>query len=104
MTLWNLIPTCDDPMSCYTLVALCMVMAIGGGILTIAYWWAARELGCLNDGIREHDKYIEDTAVVIAGIQIKLAVQQTSLDVIKEDIAEIKSLIANVNKTLMDMK
>lgn len=104
MTLWNLIPTCDNPMSCYTLVAFCIFMAMGSGVLALAYWWVAREFGYLNDGIKGHDQYIEETAAVINEMQIKLAVQQTSLAVIREDIAEIKALISNVNQTLMDMK
>ena len=91
-------------MSSYTLVALCMIVASSGGVITLAYWWASHEFGSLREGLKGHDAYIEETGAIINKMQIELAVQQSSLADIKSDIAEIKSLILNINKTLMEMR
>lgn len=91
MPMWNIIPTCPDPMSCYTLVALCAFVTVGGGVATIAYWWVSHEFKCLKDGIKGHDSYIEDTTEIINKIQIELAVQESSMVTLKKDIAEIKT-------------
>lgn len=91
MPLWNIIPTCPDPMSCYTLVALCAIVTVSGGVVTLAYWWTAKEFRCLKDEIKGHDNYIEDTTDIINKIQIELAVQESSMKTLKADIAEIKT-------------
>lgn len=101
MTLWNIIPTCPDPMSCYTLVALCAIVSVSGGVVTLAYWWASHEFGSLREGLKGHDRYIEETGAIINKMQIELAVQQSSLADIKSDISEIKD---NISETKDDIK
>ena len=91
MSIWNIIPTCDDAMSCYTLIALCIFAGIGGGIGTLAYWWATKEFRELKKCVNVYDKYIVDTATVINQMEIKLAVQESALGDIKKDIADMKS-------------
>jgi uncharacterized coiled-coil protein SlyX len=91
MAVWGLIPTCNNEMSCYTLVALCIFATIGFGMLTIAYWWASNEFKFLKKSVHGHDEYIVDTAMVINKMEVKLAVQQSALGEIKEDIADMKS-------------
>lgn len=98
MTLWNIIPTCPDPMSCYTLVALCAIVTVSGGVVTISYWWVSHELRCLKDGLQGHDSYIEDTTEIINKIQIELAVQESSMATLKTDIAEIKADVKTLLK------
>lgn len=103
--LWNIIPTCDDAMSSYTLVAFCIFAIICGGLGAGAYWWTSREFQRLTDGICEHDNYIEDTSKVINDIQVELAVQHSSMKDIKADIAEMKSDIkADIASLRVDIK
>ena len=115
MPLWDIIPTCDDPMSVYTVCAFAIVIT---GWITIAAiymryssnefrrieGWIGHDITKLEAAINGHDEYIADTNAVITKIQIDLAVQESSLADIKSDIAEIKSLILNINKTLMEMR
>jgi septal ring factor EnvC (AmiA/AmiB activator) len=91
MTIWDIIPTCDDEMSHYTLVALCIFATVGFVIATTAYWWASNELKELKKSVNGHDTYIKETAKVFSKIQTKLAVQESSMETLKEDISEIKT-------------
>ena len=91
MAIWGIIPTCNDAMSCYTLVALYIFATIGVGLLTIAYWWTSNEFKILNRSVDGHDQYIIDTATVINEMKVKLAVQESALGEIKKDIADMKS-------------
>ena len=115
MTLFNLIPTCDNPMSVYTVCAFAIV--ITGGITFAAIYlrytsnefrridgWINHDITKLEAAINGHDEYIDDTNRVITKMQIDLAVQESSLEAIKSDIAEIKALILNINNTLMEMR
>jgi archaellum component FlaC len=45
----------------------------------------------LEGDIEGHNGYIDDTTDVINKIQIELAVQESSMETLKEDIAEIKT-------------
>lgn len=89
MPLWDIIPTCDDAMSEYTLVALCIFAGTGFLVATIAYWWTANELKILKRAVAEHDTYILETAKLFSKIQTKLAVQENSMETLKKDISEI---------------
>jgi len=91
MSIWTIIPTCSDPMSVYSLCAIAVIATIGGGMMTIAYWWTSNEFKFLKKSVNGHDQYITDTAAVINIMEIKLAVQQSALGEIKEDIADMKS-------------
>ncbi len=91
MSIWTIIPTCSDPMSVYSLCAITILATIGGGMLTIAYWWTSNEFKVLNRSVNGHDQYITDTAAVINKMEVKLAVQKSALGEIKKDIADMKS-------------
>ncbi len=101
MPVWELIPTCDDAMSCYTLIALFLFAVIGSGIGTIAYWWTSHEFKVVKKSVKCHDEYIVDTAAVINKMKLELAVQQSALGEIKEDIAEMKS---DIKKDIAEMQ
>lgn len=115
MSPWELIPTCNDPMSCYTLCALTIITAAGFFALTVVVRWSSNEirqvekwvthdLKKLESAINGHDEYIDDTTKVINQIRTDLEVQKSSLQDIKGDIAEIKSLIRSINNLLMEKK
>ena len=91
MPLWDIIPTCDDAMSGYTLVALCIFAGAGFAVASVAYWWTSNEFNILKKSIKGHDVYITETAKVFNQIQIELAVQESSMETLKEDISEIKT-------------
>jgi septal ring factor EnvC (AmiA/AmiB activator) len=91
MSIWDIIPTCDDAMSRYTLIALCIFASVGFVVATTAYWWTSNELKTLKKSIEDHDEYIKDTAEVFSKIQTKLAVQESSMETLKNDIGEIKT-------------
>ena len=106
MALWNIIPTCPDPMSCYTLVGFAILSTAGVTAFTLLiYWirkevvdWVRSEIKRINLAISGHDDYIDDTNKTINAIHIDLAVQKTSMKDIKADITEIKKDI----KTLLN--
>jgi hypothetical protein len=98
MTLWALIPTCDDAMSVYTLIALCIFAVIGVGMASIAYWWTSREFKTHTEALKGHDMYIVDATVIINKIRIELAVQESSLETLKKDITEIKADVKTLLK------
>lgn len=91
MSVFALIPTCDDPMSQYTVIAICIVVAAGLTTFGLVIWWNLREFGTTSDAIRGYDKYISDTTEIITKMQIELAVQESSMNSLKEDIGEIKT-------------
>lgn len=122
MSIQDIIPTCDDAMSCYTLCALTILASAGFLAFTVMFRWASNEnrrleknelndvkrleacIKRLESMINGHDEYIDDTNDILNKIQIELAVQQSSQVAIKADIAEIKALIGKINETLMEMK
>jgi hypothetical protein len=91
MSIFTLIPTCNDPMSQYTVIALSLIMAAGIAAFGLVIWWNLREFGITSDAIRGYDKYISDNTEIITKIQIELAVQESSMNSLKEDIGEIKT-------------
>ena len=122
MPIWTIIPTCDDPMSCYTVCAFAIIASSGLLAFSVLARWSSNEdrrieksqaedvkrleadIKKLESAIDGHDEYIDRTNDVISKIQIDLAVQEGSLTTIKADIEEIKSLIRNINETLMKWK
>jgi septal ring factor EnvC (AmiA/AmiB activator) len=91
MAIWDIIPTCDDAMSVYSLCAIATLASAGFVVATIAYWWASNELKALKKSIEDHEEYIKETAEVFSKIQTKLAVQESSMETLKNDIGEIKT-------------
>lgn len=98
MTLWDIIPTCDDPMSCYTLVAFAIIVTGNVVSYTLLVKWTVNGFREAKEAIRGHDKYIDDTAKVFSKIQTKLAVQESSMETLKEDISEIKTDVKTLLK------
>lgn len=98
MTILNIIPTCDDPMSCYTLIAFAMIVTGNVVSYTLFVKWVLNGFRELRISIKDHDNYITDTAKVFNQIQIELAVQQTSMETLKNDIAEIKTDVKTLLK------
>jgi hypothetical protein len=98
MTLWNIIPTCDNAMSQYTVIALSIVVA--GGLIGFGslIWWNLREFDSISDAIRGYDTYINDTTDIINKMQIEIAVQESSMETLKKDISEIKSDVKTLLK------
>ena len=91
MTIWDIIPTCDDPMSCYTLVAFAIIVTGNVVSYTLLVKWTVNGFKELRAAIKDHDRYIDDTAKVFNQIQTELAVQESSMKTLKEDISEIKT-------------
>lgn len=109
MSIWDLIPTCDDPMSIYTLCGLTLIVSAGLLAFTIFFRWTSNEFRRndkryedLEASISRHDDYIDNANEIINKIHIDLAVQESVSKDIKRDIEEIKALIASINKTLLD--
>lgn len=123
MAIWEIIPTCSDAMSCYTLCALTIVVSSAVLVFTVFFWWVSNEnrrienavsdethrvdkkFGEISAAISGHNAYIDDTAKVINDIHVELAVQRSSVKEIKADIAEMKSDIkADIAALQVDIK
>lgn len=111
MSIWNIIPTCDDPMSIYSLCALTIMVSAGFLAFTIFFRWTSNEFrrndkryDDLKSSLADYDDYIDNANDIINKIHIDLAVQESVSRDIKRDIEEIKSLIAEINRTLLNMK
>jgi hypothetical protein len=91
MSVFSLIPTCDDLMSVYTLISLTVIVGANITIDVIVVKWVLNEFRTLRAAINEHDDYIDATNNVINQIHIDLAVQESSMKDLKDDIAEIKA-------------
>lgn len=109
MTIFDIVPTCDDPMSVYTLCAITLIASAGFLSFTIFFRWASNEFRRsdkryydLKQCIDDHDDFIDDNNDVVNQIKIDIAVQKSVSKDIKKDIEDIKALIASINKTLLD--
>lgn len=108
MSIWTIIPTCDDPMSIYSLCAITIIASAGFLAFTIFFRWGSNEFRRnerrydeLKVAIEDHDDYIDNANGIINQIHIDLAVQESMTKDIKKDIEEIKLLIAEINRTLL---
>lgn len=103
------LPMHTGPMSCYTVCAITLMLS-GGLLLASVYishvsneflrveTWVRNSINDTEIAIRGHDKYIDDTNGIINKIHIDLAVQESSMNVLKQDIAEIKADIKTLLK------
>lgn len=109
MSAFELIPTCDDPMSSTTVcvIAICISTFILFATIYIRYNSNEirrvekdfeRFLKKLETAINGHDEYIDDTNGVINKIHIDLAVQESSMTDLKADLSEIKADIKTLLK------
>ena len=102
MTLWNLIPTCNDPMSQYTVVAISTVVAIGIVTCGAVVWWNMREFKRIDGCLEKYDDYIDETGRVISSMATDIAVLRSAVQNIEKDGSETKDAIKEINKTLMN--
>jgi hypothetical protein len=91
MSVFDLIPTSNDLMSVYTLVALTVVVTSTIAIDGIIVKWILNEFKTIRSAIDGHDDYINNTNGIINKIHIDLAVQDRSMVTLEADIAEIKA-------------
>ena len=91
MSIFELIPTCDDPMSQYT----CVGFLIYTGILGLL----AR---CCMKRLDKQDKDTNGTRDTINDMQIDIAKMGVSLKNIETDGTETRTAIAEINRTLID--
>lgn len=112
MSIWDIIPTCDNDMSIYTLCVFTVLISAWLLFATIYVrynsnefrrieHWMRHEVKTIASAIGIHDEYIDTTNGVINKIHIDLAVQESSMKDLKADIAEIK---ADIAETKADIK
>lgn len=103
------IPMHTGPMSCYTICAITLMVSAGLLFATIYVRynsnefrrienWAKGEFKKIGSSIDDHDEYIDHTNGIINKIHIDLAVQESSMKDLKQDIAEIKRDIKTLLK------
>lgn len=102
MALWHLIPTCDDAMSCYTLIGFIMLISINVGAYTMLIRWLMREIKRIDEAIDGHNSYIDDTAKIINQMSVDIAVTRESIVNIESAVTETKTAVAGINKTMFD--
>lgn len=102
MTLWDIIPTCDDPMSCYTLVAFAIVVT--GNIVgySLLARWTLNGFKEMKEALADHDDYIDDTSKIINQMGTDIAVVAACIKNIENDGTETRTAIAEINRTLLD--
>ena len=89
MSLFDLIPTCDDPMSQYSLVAFAL------------YALALIILGrCCVKRMDKHELDAESSRKVNTKMQTDVAVMTESIKNIERDGQETRMAIAEINRTL----
>ena len=91
MSIFELIPTCDDPMSQYT----CIGFLIYTGVLVLL-------AKCCMKRLDKQDKDTNGTRDTINDMQIDIAVMAESLKNIETDGTETRTAIAEINRTLLD--
>ena len=91
MSVWTLLPTCNDPMSQYT----CIGFVIYTGALVVL----AR---CCMKRLDKQDRDTTTTAGAINELNIEVAVMAESLKNIESDGQETRTAIAEINKTLLN--
>ena len=109
MSILDVIPCCDDPMSSTTVcvIAICISAFLLFATIYTRYnsnefrrveKWVLHDIGKLEGAIKDHDNYIDDTNDVINKIHVDLAVQKSSTVNMERDLAEIKRDIKTLLK------
>ena len=91
MSLLDIIPTCDDAMSVYTLITF----VLSGGVLFLVGRAGIRRFNDQEEDIKYTDKAINN-------MQIDIAKMGVSLKNIESDGTETRTAIAEINRTLLD--
>lgn len=101
MALWNLIPTCPDPMSCYTLVGFAIVCSGNIGAFVVLVRWMVREFKRIDIAITDHDDCIDNATEIINRMSTDIAVTRESVQNIETAVTETKTSINGINQTLL---
>lgn len=96
--LYDIIPTCDDPMSCYTLVAF----VIYSGVLILAARFAVNRLDEQEESTKEGGVIINKLQESINAMAVDLAVVKATIADIEEDNRETRTALAEINRILID--
>lgn len=91
MSVFDLIPVLQEPMSVYTLCGFVLY----SGLLTIL-----SRFGCQR--MNELDKDANETMKTINRMHVDMAVMAESLKNIEEDGTQTRTTIAEINRTLLD--
>jgi len=86
----EIIPTCDDPMSIYTLIAIFILVFAGSVLSRFVY----KEIECVNN--RQ-----TDIELTISNMSIDIAVTKESIENIESSINETKRSLADINAILL---
>lgn len=90
MSVFGLIPTCDDPMSIYTLIGFVLYSVALVGITR----WGEHQLAHQNT-------YNAEIANNMSQMQVDVAVMQESMGNIETSMIETKTSVAEINRTLL---
>jgi len=91
MSIFALIPTCDDLMSQYTLCCF----ALTGGVILVTTKYLLQRLSCQK-------KKIQKTDDAIGKMETCVAVMTESIKNIEKDGMQTRTEIAEINRTLID--
>jgi len=86
----EIIPTCNDPMSIYTLIAFSIIVVAGCGISRFAY----TELRCIDN----RQKQLE---LNMSSIRTDVAVMKECIENIESAITETKTSLSGINDILL---
>jgi len=98
-----LIPTIDEPMSCYTALAFSITAIAGTLIVAVGYKWMKREFEEIHETIAKHDGFVEKTSEDIGSINTSIAVLVEKCGRSQEDTADIKKSIDEIHQILRQM-
>ena len=90
MSVFGLIPTCDDPMSIYTLVGFVLYSVALVGIVR----WGGQRMA-------HQDTHAGEIADNMSQMRIDVAVTKESVANIEASIIETKTSVAEINRTLL---
>lgn len=91
MTAWTIIPTCDDAMSIYTLVAFAAYTIILVGLVKFG-----------THRMDQQDADVVEATKVMVEMRIEIAVLSEGIQRIQTDGTETRAALAEINHTLRD--
>ena len=92
-TIFGIIPTCDDPMSIYTLISFMLYSVV---LVGVARWHSQR--------IDKQCAHNAEITKSINQVRINVAVTQESMSNVEISMRETKTAVAEINKTLVDRR
>jgi hypothetical protein len=91
MDLISIIPTCDDKMSIYTLIAFAAYTIILIGVVR-----------CGSSRMDRQEADTEETTKAINDMKLNIAVMAEGIRAIRKDGADTRTVLAEINHTLLD--